>query len=352
MSGTDTLPTVFAWITGERTNVGDSLLRRPYVRALARFGNLDVWTRRSTPAFLSGLSLPPTARVEPSFVKWYGRLLLSAMRHETILALNAGQTPSTRSAVPAAILLDIATKLIHLRGGRVVWLGASLAPELTRLQSAAYVRLARSADVVAWREGRSWELTKLGDVQPDWAFAEGTAPALWNLDERRTLAIVIRGDRPHPGVEWVGWIARTAQDLNLDVCAIVQVEADADRAHELAEALGGAVMPWQPGTSHADQERAVREVYRRSALVVGDRLHGLVMAATEGAVALGWVPTSRGKIGLHFAPVDLRWVSDHEGHEFDSVPELTQSRLAAMREDLQAKIELARTRLSAVDELV
>ena len=112
---------VFAWITGERTNVGDSLLRRPYVAALRRIGRLELWIRTSTPDFLTGLSLDDDVVLTPGFAVWYARLLRSALRRRTVVVLNAGESRVEGSRALLLSALLVAGLVVRVRGGSSVW---------------------------------------------------------------------------------------------------------------------------------------------------------------------------------------------------------------------------------------
>jgi hypothetical protein len=89
-------------------------------------------------------------------------------------------------------------------------------------------------------------------------------------------------------------------------------------------------------------ERHLREVYRQCLIVVGDRLHGLIIGATEGAVPLGWVESSGGKIGRHFLAVGLYYPGEFEGASASSLPALDHPQIEKMRGELGRAVESAR----------
>jgi len=189
-------------------------------------------------------------------------------------------------------------------------------------------------------------------VGADWAFAEGSDVGAWNYSERGLAAFVMRGDRQEPSQEWLDWARDLLSALGLSPVVVVQVESDAKRAHSLAAALGGRVLEWPEGVSHDEQEAAVRAVYRECRIVVGDRLHGLIVAATEGAVPLGWVESSRGKIAEHFDPVGLEFVGQQEG---DRGPELTaidEAQLGVWRTTVAEAVAAARAHLALTREQI
>jgi hypothetical protein len=109
--------------------------------------------------------------------------------------------------------------------------------------------------------------------------------------------------------------------------------------------LGGTVLDWPDGLSHAEQEKRLRDEYSRCALVVGDRLHGLVIAATEGAAPLGWVESSSGKIRRHFEAVGLEAPGRYEGSAAFELPEPDATEIMQIQEDTLAAIAEARRRI-------
>jgi hypothetical protein len=334
---------VYAWITGQDTNIGDSLLRRPYLECLAEVGPVDVWVRDASPEFLSGLGATP-AVISRSFARWYLRMLSSAVRRRTVVALNAGEMWISPSRVGLVLLLTFAGIIARVRGGCAVWLGASVTPTNNPVWRLSYRFAARSTAMVQWREARSNELAVPRTVGPDWAFAAGSATTQWRSD-RPVLAVVLRGDRPAPSAAWMDWLVAVAASCSLELVYVVQVEADRGRAVQLAAATGGRVLEWPAGRPHRDQERAVRDLYAQTLLAVGDRLHGLVVAATEGAVPLGWVESSQGKMSRHFQAVAMPYVGEFEGRSCSEYPDLTDAVIEDLRSKLAGDIDGARRSL-------
>lgn len=334
---------VYAWLTGEQTNVGDSLLRRPYIEFLSRIGPVQAWVRHSSPDFLANAGIHRVRHAEPSFARWYGRLVLSALRQRTVLALNAGQAPSTPTAPIAAAALTLAAGLVRLRGGYSLWLGGTVPATAKRAERAAYSLLARRVTVVRWREPGASALTgRLAPVSPDWGFSLGAATEHWDGRNRDVAAFVLRGDRAYPTRRWLDWAKASLAELGLRAVVVVQVRQDRERADRLATDLGGEVLPWDEADGHAEQEARVRALYRRARITIGDRLHGLILAATEGSVPIGWVETSTGKIRAHFDAVGLEYVGAHEGPESPSLPELQPAFLDALARDLPGDVDRIR----------
>ncbi|MGX1701062.1 polysaccharide pyruvyl transferase family protein [Microbacterium sp. NPDC055357] len=339
-------PAVFAWITGERTNLGDSLLRRPYIAALRRIGPTRLWVNRSERDFLSGLGLDGSEVCFASFPRWYGGLLASALRRRTILVLNAGEFRVHASRVALLIVLLLASVLVRIRGGSTVWIGVSVPPTPHRILGAPVRWAARYLDYLQWRDDVSRSTGGPRQVGPDWAFATGTPTPHWPSTDRTRCAFVLRGDRAEPSAAWITWAKGFCGDHGLQPIAVVQVRQDELHARRLAAALGGEVFAWPPESSHAQHEDQLRALYRTCRVVIGDRLHGVVVGATEGAVPLGWVESSSGKIGRHLGVVGIDYAGEHEGRggvDLPRVPvELTDRRASGLAEAIGgARMQLA-----------
>lgn len=336
---------VFAWSTGQDFNIGDSLLRRPYLQQLAGLGPVDAWVKGASAGYLTGLDTDHLARVSHDFRRWYGRLILSCLRRPTVVAFNAGEMRVIRSRAALVLTLGFAAALAKVRGGASVWIGASVQPTDDPLLRWIYRFVSRRLTYVRWREAGSQRTAVPREVGPDWGFATGTPTAQWPRD-RDTAAFALRGDRPEPSAAWIAWMRDVLARNGLRAVVVVQVDIDTDRAHQLAAQLGGEVVTWEAGVPHVEQEAKVRAAYRTARIAVGDRLHGLVVAATEGAVPIGWIECSRGKIGSHFDAAGLTYVGEHEGLGVEAVlgdtEVLSPDRIDALATALPGEIDRLR----------
>lgn len=346
-------PLVYGWITGEETNLGDSLLRRPYVSALTPLGRLQLWTNRNSSDFLENVGVPPGTRTFRGFPGWYLSLIINSLRERTIIALNAGEFTLSAGRASFLVLMRIAQMIVRVRGGSVIWAGVSIRPGHSRYVNMISRRAAETFELVRYRDDSSRQPTRGVAGMPDWGFGLGSAGQAWTpRAERDRLAIVMRGDRPLPSAEWIRWVSATCTHLDLKPLIVVQVRADTDRAHELAALIGASVLPWPCASTHREQEAAVRDAYRGSAVTIGDRLHGLIVAATEGSVPLGWVESSSGKIRRHFSVVGMEWTGENEGRAATDLPPIDRRQIDEWSGDLVERIAAARTALSeTADEI-
>jgi hypothetical protein len=328
---------VYTWASGQLDNLGDSLLRRPYLEYLRVYGALSVWARDADRDFLAGMDVDESEVTRGAFRDWYFAALRAAISRPVIVAVNAGEVPVSRRGSLRLLAFSLLIAAAKTRGGSGIWLGVGTPPSSSILK-APYRWVGKQSAFTWARDAPTLEVIPAAEVAPDWAFRLGTPTAKWRpVAERRYLALIMRGDRPAPSAEWMEWVRIQASKLGLGVITVSQVRRDDSRAVSLATALGGSPLLFGD-LSHMEHELRVRELYANTRVAIGDRLHGLVVAATEGAVPFGWVTSSRGKIDRHFRTVGMDWVGEFEGAEVQALDLPLQHSEPLLR----GKIELAR----------
>lgn len=338
---------VFVWATGQDDNLGDSALRRGYLDVLRTRGKLTVWTGAASSGFLTGLGMQSADRRTGSYRRWYTRALSTAARRRTLVAVNAGEVPVSRMGAVRMTSLIPLILLARLRSGGGLWYGAGVPnPLKDRRLAVPYRVVAALCSEIRVREETSRAVVGHRELMPDWAFALGTPVEQWDLlEDRPLITLVLRGDRPEPSHEWLVWFEKLAAQLNLTPAVVVQVGRDYLRAQELTAALAPEYFAWFVD-DHAEHEATVREIYGRSAVVVSDRLHALIFGATEGAIPIGWVPTSSGKVRTHFDSWKMKWVGSHEGSQPESLPILDHAELSELHTKLRDSVEVHRAQLA------
>ncbi|MDI9915076.1 polysaccharide pyruvyl transferase family protein [Rhodococcus sp. IEGM 1379] len=348
------MSTVFVWATGQDDNLGDSALRRGYLNALRRRGALVIWRGRASAGFISGLGLQIGDSHSGSYFRWYVSALLRAAYSKTEVAVNAGEVPVSRRGALRMATLTPLILICRLRGGGGLWYGAAVPNPLSNNGFAVPYRIVASiCNVVRVREASSCLVLGERKLMPDWAFGLGTPTEDWRpIAERPLITLLLRGDRAKPTVEWLTWFDKLAVELDLTPTVVVQVGRDYLLAQELSDRHAPAEYTAWFVDQHSEQESTVRDVYSRSAVVVSDRLHALIFAASEGAVPLGWVESSRGKVASHFDAVGMDWVGRYEGKTPDSLPILNRSQLDDLLIQLGDRITVARHELCMlIDDL-
>lgn len=287
---------VLASAVGQHDNVGDTVLRRAYLDTLRPLGRLHVLVGDKPDGYVRGLA-PREGDVlhrEPS--SWR-RAVSSALLRGAVYAFDSGETELRAPYGQRYLRLAPLLLANRLRGGAAVQAGVGVRePRAWRVPIASVLRL---CDVVAWRDAYTRDLMGVGTVAPDWAFALGTPSAELVADDgtdRPLLALGVRLDTPTRRLElddaWVARLRELADALGLRPVVVVPVARDTAPAERLAARLGAECVGFTDG-DHVRQEERLRDVYRRSRLVLGDRLHAVVMGATEGALPVGLTRPAR-----------------------------------------------------------
>ncbi|KQR23428.1 hypothetical protein ASF76_09585 [Microbacterium sp. Leaf151] len=353
---TPTSVPVLASAVGQYDNIGDTVLRRAYLDHLRPLGPLTVWVGDKAPDYLSGLGLTEKDTIVADPAQWRSTVSRQLLSGRGVYAFDTGET-EVRRAFALRYLRLAPLLLVHrLRGGTAILTGVGVRePHVWRHVIAAVLRLCR---VVTWRDAASRRMLGIGEVSPDWAFALGAdAETLRDTaHERPLLAISVRQGLKHaarerPDDRWVTTVRTLAEDLGLRPVVVAQIERDGTLAEDLADRLGCEAITWLDH-SHARQEQRLRETYRNSAAVVSDRLHAVVIAATEGAVpiALSTGPLDKTSRTLEGAGIVGTSV-DRDLRDLEAVAATVRSALARREEIVEAVIH-ARTRLTRLMDVI
>ncbi|SDT47385.1 hypothetical protein [Microlunatus soli] len=323
---------VFAHLSGQDDNLGDSALRAAYFSAAQGAGRrFHLHFGPQSDDYLSGLPLKPAHRIYPDPASW-----LESCRSATrpVLLFNSGELNPLPGEYPRRELQTQVEQVLDRRG-IVIIAGAGLRDPSIVGQLDIHPGL-REAAVVSWRDEVSRDAAGFGDVAPDWGFALGAPTSGWPAHEsRQLLAVTLRYDRPWPGDAWIAAVRDLAAQTSTKIVTLAQVSRDAPRAVRLAEALGGDYRT-PPSMRHADLDAYARAVYRQSVAVVSDRAHGLIIGATEGAYPLGTAADPQ-KITRLLAIAGLGNVVGRH----DQLPELAQ-RLPSQLSGLAPAVDTAR----------
>ncbi len=311
----------YAWLTGHVRNVGDSALRRPYCSAIRRAGRIRAYTADPDGRYDANIGLQADESFQ-KFLPWYIAFIKDTVVGRPGFAFNAGEFGVTRSYFFGMVLLLPWLAILRLKGAPIVWVGSSIGSTRKGFMW-PFDLLLRMATFVHWRDDRSQVVMAGGSVMPDWAFALGSAERQPNadrrggppyaptgdLEHRRSLAVCLRGDREYPSELWLAAVRVLADRLDLRPVVVVQVEEDTAMARMLAKDLDGSLVQCSPVEGHRWAEETVRSAYRTCRLVISDRLHGLIIGATEGAVPLAWCAQRTDKVKRHFDTIGAGWVS-------------------------------------------
>ena len=309
---------IYVSATGQDDNLGDSVLRRNFLEHLRPYGRLHVLVGRNSDSYVTGLRLSADDARYMDPATFRRACLRSALVRRTVFAFNTGEMRFDRAYLKTFVGHLPIVVATHLRGGFSMHVGYGI-----RRGSVAWrrtiVAILRLCRYVTWRDPISRGIGEVGSVTPDWAFGDPRASAISIDDdgERRYLVVSLRGDRAYPSEQWFSGVREVSEKLGLEVLTISQVLRDNDRTREIASELHCSAVLWG-NESHAEWEDEIRSIYRRSAVVVSDRLHALIIGATEGAIPFGFVPGSPEKIQRTLSAVGLDTFSaspSGQGHD-------------------------------------
>jgi hypothetical protein len=329
---------IFVNPAGQRDNLGDSVLRRPYLEALRDAGELHVLVG-SDLDYASALGLTDSDVIYRSRLGWVRKAAMNLTIGRGVFAVNAGEVIGSTEQYRQAWWQGLLATLARWRHRPVVVSGVSIRPG-TPLRLTRLAGIVSNASMVTWRDEHSRSAAGIGRVAPDWAFSTGGSKRATDVNRKR-LAIALRGDRPEPPAEWYANVRELARTHNSELVVVVQVRRDRARARAVAARLNASLVDWQPQDDHAAQEVRVRELYRGCVGVISDRIHALILGVTEGAVALGTETVPGDKLRRTFAAVTALPVAPlHTSSDIER-----WGSLLADRERLLADVDVARDAL-------
>lgn len=347
-------PPAFVSCAAQDDNLGDLVIRRTAVRWIEDAGlEPHVLVSGVGEGFVDGLDLRPGAVTYGGIRPWVRALLAHSRRQPTTLVYPPGPQSlkiSLRNVGHALANAGMAAD-VSSHGGSVVKLGRAIEPG-SPLMLGLERFLAGRCSLYSVRDEKSHLL--LDDatvrVEPDLAWAGGLEQELdqSQVVERTRLAMSFRADRSFDR-KTIEVLVTQAASRGLIPTFVTQVKRD-DQLHQtLAAELGCEIVSWPADRTDRAQLRAVLRTYQQSAMVVSNRLHGVIFGMVAGAVPVGLatagdtkIARTLGVVGLAHhvlaeAPVpDRLW-------DADPAPALQQAiqRLEAVENDFAALVPAA-----------
>jgi hypothetical protein len=349
---------IFVPARGQYDNIGDILLRRQLLDWLRPNGPLHVYLGEAPEGYAEGLGLAADDVQYRSFRAWYAAALRSAAHGRASYVFKPGEIQLTLIGMKEHLAMLPVLALVRARNGRVARVGVgsrNFAP-LPRALMGPSIAL---SNLSLWRDAATAGYLGQGHIMPDLAFARDGREELRDLPDevRNVLVVSMRSDLDYPSAEWLAGVRAVAVDNGLTIWCVTQVLRDDGKCGRLAADLDGQALRWD-GTGHDEQERRLRNLYRRAALAVSDRLHVLVGALTEGAVPAALLVSAQSqggpadKIARHFAAAGLHDVSiDSAGLSSSQIQDRLQN-LLGRRASILAGLAEAQAELQTVRRLL
>ena len=350
---------IFAVGRGQYENVGDIILRRQLLDWLRPVGRLHVYVGQSPDGYDQGLGLRDGDVVYRSFLKWYRAGLSAAAAGKASYVFKPGEIQLTLVGTKEHLSMVPMLLAIRTRGGSVLRVGSG-SRNFKPLPRALMRPSIALSDLVLWRDVKTAQYLRRGSASPDLAFGEGASEDDIRLFAatsagRTALVISLRADEPvppYPSEAWLAGVREYAARNGLEIWVATQIFVDNERNSRLARDLDAQLLAWPQLNGHHEQERLLRNLYRRSAIVLSDRLHVIIAAFTEGAIPVGVLSDGSDKIDRHFETIGISGImlptlSNDSRAVFDGL-----TGLALRRAELFGQLAIARDRLAVARDLV
>lgn len=280
-------------VMAQEDNLGDIEIREKLFHSVASTG-IDILGFRGTSSdsYVEAFAGAPNCRWFKSALSLQGALFTRFLKGDRLHFFIA-PGPARFSSKPKAIAKSLVNftnmALARLSGGTVHVVGrAYRGTGLTRYIEMGCLSLATTATV---RD----ELSKKNvggraDALPDLAFYgepffEGG---------RTHLAICVREESDLNETVFENLIS-AARSIGLTPVFVVQVKRDNSWMKRMAALYGTELVDWDEA-SHQQQRSNIEAVYRRSRVVVSNRLHGLIMGSMAGAQPLPLISKGNTKL--------------------------------------------------------
>ncbi|UIN30068.1 polysaccharide pyruvyl transferase family protein [Microbacterium binotii] len=352
-----TPPHVFVILTGVSGNLGDAVIRRRVLEWSRGLGTVHAYVGRTTDGWVEQLQMRADETVYRASRRreWLKQLVFG--RGRRVLVFDPGEVPLGTEHLKSELMFLAIVIAVRLRGG-IVFRPPRAVGDYSPLVGAIYRLSSRFSQITLWRDGDSMSRMRVGVLSPDTAFAEPNSsdPEV----SRDVLLVSMRGKRALPSDPWFDGIAAFAREAGLRIVAVSQVDEDEQRSAEIATRFGADLADYEAWGDRSDlqQEQRVRELYKRCAIVVSDRLHVLILSAQAGAVPTELAPTPKAKVRTHFATIGFNDVSlDTSSASAEYIAAFLRvqagradelaTKLAAARNDLSQEVRRFRELVSA-----
>lgn len=300
---------LFCSIAAQADNLGDIVIRKIVIDAFVAKGYAPVvYTGRMPADFLEAFDLAEVVdqtREVRTFVK---RLVFCLLKRNIDLLFAPGPTVLRDRFVPIAkrIGMLIAIACVRFSGGRVYSLGRAFRGSgiVSGFLEVASNRMFTSSTVRD--EVSSRTLGAAIRFVPDMAFAHQPYGE-WGLErerkqdhDRKYVAISLRNDRM-VAPEDLAPLVEGARSRGLLPIFVSQVARDDEQHERLSASLGVESLLWKNRT-HQEQLAAVEAMYRRSHVLLSNRLHGIILGMCHGAFPVEWYDGASEKIRVTVQP--------------------------------------------------
>jgi hypothetical protein len=289
-------------VVGQLTNVGDTLHRSVLIEWLSSDNKLHLYVGAADSSFLSGLYVNNKCVFYKNFLVWYFCAIFRAKK--SAFFYNPGEITGSVSRFLKETTLWPLFIVYKIFGSAILKVGIDVRGS-GKISSMLYKLSNLFTNISFYRTLDSYDRFGRGEVIPDLGFYRLSAFNDENSCERKYICISMRADKPLWSKDVFSKIVEFSHLEKLDIYVVVQVKSDNVSARQIASQFSKLgwdinICFWNDDASHAEQEKMVNEIYKKSVLVISDRLHVLIASANNGAVPLCLAPYFSHKIRNHF----------------------------------------------------
>lgn len=298
---------IFIPVVGQFINIGDVLHRRELLSWLKDEGELHVYVGKAPKSFIDGLQLNSNAILYISLTSWMIQVLISKYK-KTYFVFNPGEIRLEKRRLLREILLFPLLCLVRLKKGKVLRVGIAVMSESVNKNIGIWKIVFKTTNKIFWRTFDSEKRFNRGEVIPDLAFYDVDEKSINNTN-RNFLTITMRGNHPEPCEKWYDIIKGIAIKFSLEIITVSQVRTDNESALKISKKLDAKSFIWHNKYSHNEQEKIVNDLYKKSLIIVSDRLHALILAYSRGALPINLLTINKEKIQHHFDVIGIKKVN-------------------------------------------
>lgn len=274
---------LFSSISAQADNLGDIEIRLSTLLLMGNRYRKNVIYCGTMPAGYIEMFRSVPATFLSSRLAFMVVLFLAVVRGRASLLFAPGPVLLQRNLAASgkSLFLLVVVIMIRCTGGSVFVVGRSLRG---RARFAVFLerQLQHLSNFYTLRDEVSVEVLRSGAlVVPDMALLSEPVvePGL-----RSEVGISLRFDRGHD-LGLLDELVRRCESLSMPVVLISQVRRDDEKHRSLARRWKCGSLLWE-NRAHVDQYDRLREFYKRADLVITDRLHVAILAASSGVVPL------------------------------------------------------------------
>lgn len=289
---------VYVSLDTQFENLGDEVINALLLRETARRARLRIFTGKAPDWYRANIaSWLPAGAPQAEFLRGRARGLLrlllgSLLPPGSVMLLSCGDVTRARPNRKRDRAMGLLSRLPFLE---IAQIGASRL-QAGRSEQAWLQRAADRSGKITVRDGYSLQALQAAGIRagivPDLAFLLDFAPS--GRGGKALFMFRDPGTGAEAFAEHLAPLVAQAREMGLDPVFGWQVARDEACNRRLAALTGAGILPL-PGSCEGRLDAAL-EAYGEAAVIVSNRLHGLLIAASRGAIPVPLLNSGEQKI--------------------------------------------------------